>query len=170
MGPFMVMAHTFHGPDAARYAQALAIELRNRIGCRLTSYFLRFQPGHSNIRDVPPTAAPPMRSGEKVTAPERYRSYDEAAVLVGDCKTIDESEDVLKQVKKVRSTVVDGVPSIWTWRKGKGLSRAMLTTNPLVGSQELFPDQELVAGRAHAHARGPGRGRPRPGRRSIPRC
>ena len=32
-------------------------------------------------------------------------------------------------------------PSIWAWRKGKGLSRAMLTTNPLVATQQLFSAQ-----------------------------
>lgn len=152
-GPFMVMAHTFRGPDAARYAQALAMELRNQHGLPAYVYFLRFQPGHSNIRNVPPTAPPQVRSGENVVPPESFRSYDEAAVLVGDCKTIDDSEKVLHQVKKLRSAVLDGLPSIWTWRKGKGLTRAMLTTNPLVASQELFPAQER---RAHiaAQARG----------------
>ena len=28
-GPFMVIAHTFRGPDAVRWAQALAMELRS---------------------------------------------------------------------------------------------------------------------------------------------
>jgi hypothetical protein len=140
-GPFMVCAYTFRGPDAARYAQALAMELRGEHRLPAYVWYLRIQPGHSNIRNVPPTAPPPVRGGETVQAPEKYRSYDEAAVLVGDCKTIDESEDLLHKVKKVRSEVVDGLPSIWTWRKGKGLSRATLATNPLVPSQALFTAQ-----------------------------
>jgi hypothetical protein len=148
-GPFMVCAYTFRGPDAARYAQALAIELRNTHRLPAYVWYLRIQPGHSNIRNVPPTAPAPVRGGETVQAPEKYRSYDEAAVLVGDCKTIDESEDLLHRVKKVRSAVVDGLPSIWTWRKGKGLSRATLTTNPLVPNQSLFTAQDrMPAGRA----------------------
>ena len=85
----------------------------------------------------------------------RFRSTDEAAVLVGDCKTVDESEDMLKRVKKVRSTVLDGLPSIWSWRKGKGLSRAFLTTNPLVGSQELYPGPDRIKlGHVHGGAGG----------------
>lgn len=149
-GPFMVLAYTFRGPDALRFGQALAMELRSKYHMPAYVFSLRIQPGHSNIRDVPPTAQPEIRSDESVTAPERYRSYDEAAVLVGDCKSIDESEKVLHQVKKVRSEVVDGLPSIYNWRKGRGLSRAMLTTNPMVASQNLYPQQD--ADHAHQHA------------------
>lgn len=138
-GPFMVLAKTFQGPDAARYAQALAMELRSQHGLPAYVWYLRLQPGHSNIRNVPPTAPDYIRSGETIGPPERYRAYDEAAVLVGDCKTIDESEDLLHRVKKIHSVVVDGTPSLWKWKWRKGLSRAMLTTNPLRASQELYP-------------------------------
>jgi hypothetical protein len=144
-GPFMVLAHTFRGPDAARYAQALAMELRDEHALPAYVFFNRIQPGHSNIRNVPPTAPAHIQSSESMSAPESYRSYDEAAVLVGDCKTIDDSEKVLHQVKKIRSRTIDGVPTVFEWRKKKGLSRATLTTNPLVPSQELFPEQERVA-------------------------
>jgi hypothetical protein len=150
-GPFMVMAHTFRGPDAVRYAQALAIELRQKYNLPAYVFFLRFQPGHSNIRGVPPTAAPEVQSGEKITGPERYRMTDESCVLVGDCKTIDDSEKVLHQVKKLHSEVLDGVPSIWSWRKGKGLTRAHLTTNPLVASEDLF---SAPGSSGHGHGRG----------------
>jgi hypothetical protein len=149
-GPFMVLAYTFRGPDAVRYAQALAMELRSKHNLPAYIFSLRIQPGHSNIRNVPPTAPPEVRSDEAVTPPERYRAYDEAAVLVGDCKSIDESEKLLHRVKKIRSEVVDGLPSIYNWRKGKGLSRAMLTTNPMAASQHLFPQPD--AEHAHQHA------------------
>lgn len=144
-GPFMVLAYTFRGPDAARYAQALVMELRGKHRLPAYVWYLRIQPGHSNIRNVPPTAAMDVQGAEKVQGVETYRSYDEAAVLVGDCKTIDESEDLLHKVKKVRSEVVDGLPSIWTWRKGKGLSRATLTTNPMAPNQALYTAQGRVA-------------------------
>ncbi len=144
-GPFMVLAYTFRGPDAAKYAQALVMELRGKHRLPAYVWYLRIQPGHSNIRNVPPTAARDVQGSEKVQGAETYRSYDEAAVLVGDCKTIDESEDLLHKVKKVRSEVVDGLPSIWTWRKGKGLSRATLTTNPMAPNQALYTAQERVA-------------------------
>lgn len=141
-GPFMVLAKTFRGPDAARYAQALAMELRSQYGLPAYVWYLRFQPGRSNIRNVPPTAPDYVRSGETVAAPERYRAHDEAAVLVGDCKTIDESEDLLHQVKKLHSAVLDGTPSLWNFNWRKGLGRAMLTTNPLRANQELFPSKD----------------------------
>jgi hypothetical protein len=140
-GPFMVLAHTFRGPQAARYAQALAIELRTKHQLPAYVFSLRIQPGHSNIRNVPPTAPREIQSDESVTPPERFRVYDEAAVLVGDCKTIDDSEKLLYKVKHTHSDVLDGLPSIFSWRKGKGLSRAMLTTNPLVPTQQLYSAQ-----------------------------
>jgi hypothetical protein len=126
------------------------MELRSKYQLPAYVYFLRFQPGRSNVRNIPPTAPPEISSGrESITPPELYRTYDEAAVLVGDCKTIDDSEKVLHRVKKLRSEVLDGLPSIWAWRKGKGLNRAILTTNPLVASQDLFPAQEV---KEHVHS------------------
>lgn len=139
-GPFMVLAYTFRGPDAVRYAQALCIELRGK-GLPAYIFFLKMKPGNSNIRGVPPTAPDAIQSDENVTVPEKNRTWDEAAVLVGDCKTVDESEKVRYQVKHIHSNVIDGLPSIFKWKKQKGLSRATLTTNPLVPSQELFPQQ-----------------------------
>lgn len=154
-GPFMVLAHTFRGPQAVRYAQALAKELRG-MGMPAYIFFLRIQPGHANIRGVPPTAIDAVQGGENVVEPEKYRMYDEAAVLVGDCKSIDESEKVLYQVKHTRSVVLDGVPSIWKWRRSKGLGRAMLTTNPLVAAEDLYPadadGQHLPTQVAHGQA------------------
>lgn len=149
-GPFMVLAKTFRGPDAARYAQALAMELRSQHQLPAYVWYLRFQPGRSNIRNVPPTSPDYVRSGETVAAPERYRAHDEAAVLVGDCQTIDESEEILHQVKKIHSVVLDGTPSMWNWKWRKGLNRAMLTTNPLRASQELFPSKDS-SGQTIAH-------------------
>jgi hypothetical protein len=60
-------------------------------------------------------------------------------VLVGHCKSIDESEKVLHQVKKIHPKCLDQVPSILPWRKGQGLGRATLTTNPLAAAQNLYP-------------------------------
>jgi len=140
-GPFMVNAYVFRGPDATRYAQALAIELRRDFRLPAYIFHLKFQPGGSNIRGVPPTAPDHVRQ-PSLTAPENDRTYDEAAVLVGHCRSIDESEKVLHQVKKIHPKCLDGVPSILPWRKGHGLSRATLTTNPLAAAQNLYPGQE----------------------------
>ena len=74
----------------------------------------------SSAAGVPPTAAPHVRTGE-LAPPERYRSYDEAAVLVGNCKTIDESEKVLHQVKKIRPRCLDNHGEAFFHRTGHGI-------------------------------------------------
>lgn len=144
-GPFMVKAHVFHGPDSPRMAQALAMELRQ--GFKLDAYvfYLRFQPGRSNIRNVPPTAPDYIHEGQ-LSPPEGLRATDEAVVLVGNCKTVDEAEDLRDYVKKLHPRTLDGLPSIWNFRKGKGLKGATMTTNPYAASQHLFPGKELKHG------------------------
>jgi hypothetical protein len=142
-GPFMVNAHVFRGPDASRYAQALAIELRNEYRLPAYVFHLKFLPGRSLIRGVPPTAPAQVRAPH-LTEPEAGRAYDEAAVLVGNCKTIDDSEKVLHQVKKIHPKCLDKVPSIFPWRKGQGLKTATLTTNPLVAAQNIYPGKDGV--------------------------
>ncbi len=141
-GPFMVLAHTFRGPEATRYAHALALELRNRFHLPAYIFHARIKPGNSNIRKVQPTADHQIRNGI-ITEPEASRMYDEAAVLVGNCKSIDESQDLMKQVKKLHPVTLDGLPTIWTWRK-QGLKRAMMTTNPYVAAQYLYPGKKHV--------------------------
>ena len=87
----MVIAKTFRGPEAERFALALAMELRHDYG--LPAYILRHKdfPMRSMIRNVPPTAPAFMRKAN-LTEPEKVRSYDEAAVLVGNEKTLAGSE------------------------------------------------------------------------------
>ena len=137
-GPFMVSAHVFLGPDATRYALALVLELRRDYQLPAWIYYQKNQPLHSNIRNVPPTAPESIRQPD-LAMPERVRIYDEAAVLVGNCKTLDESEALLHRVKKIHPKCLDGMPTLMPWRKGIGLSRAMRTTNPYVPTQVLYP-------------------------------
>ncbi len=136
-GPFMVLAYTFQGEYADKYAQALAIELRVKHG--LPAYVLRTKdfPGKSMIRNVPPTA-PTGVFQPQVGLPEKLRTLDEAAVLVGDEKTLDDSEKLLHRVKKIRPICVDAIPNKWTHRKGDGLKRAIRTTNPYIPAEDLF--------------------------------
>jgi hypothetical protein len=141
-GPFMVMAHSFRGPDATKYAQALCIELKQKYGLPAYIWHAKIQPGHSNIRNIAPTA-PSEIPGNRVTDPEGRRMYDEAAVLVGNCVTEEESQKLWHRLKKLHCNTLDGLPSIYPWRK-KGLSRAWMTTNPLRASQELFPGSAAV--------------------------
>ena len=135
-GPFMVMAKTFRGPEAERFAVALVKELRQQFG--LPAYIVRTKdfPNRSNIRNVPPLAPEGIRQAN-LSDPERVRSYDEAAVLVGDCKSLDESEALWLRVKKLKPKCLNEIPTIFGWRTG--LSTAIRTTNPYVPTQNIYP-------------------------------
>ena len=142
-GPFMVLAYSFKGPDAPRQALALVLELRNKE--HLPAYILlpKKFPGKSNIRGVPPQA-PVFAMRDDVGLPELIRTLDEAAVLVGDEKTVKDATDLMKRVKKLHPVCIDGQPQMWQVRHGIGLSRAIRTTNPLVPAEDLFPRQPDV--------------------------
>jgi hypothetical protein len=143
IGPFLVLAKTFRGPNAERYALALVLELR-QMG--YPSYILRTRdfPARSNIRNIPPTA-PSAVNRAQVTMPERVRTYEEAAVLVGNEKTQKGAELLLCKVKKLRPRCLSGMPSIFPFQEG--LRKALRTTNPYVPAQDLFsaPPDPLVA-------------------------
>lgn len=135
-GPFMVLAKVFRGPDSERMALALCKELRQDF--KLPAYILRSKewPMKSNIRGVP-VQAPSMTTRAAITQPERIRILDEAAVLVGDEKTLMGSELLLHKVKKLRPKCLEGMPKLFAWRQG--LSHAIRTTNPYVPAQLLYP-------------------------------
>ncbi|HKM54755.1 MAG TPA: hypothetical protein VJY33_15205 [Isosphaeraceae bacterium] len=137
-GPFMVLAKTFRGkgPEVDRMALALAKELHDKYG--LPAYILRSKdfPGKSNIRGVPPTADREVVQAN-VQTPEKYRTYDEAAVLVGNVKTEKEAAALLHKVKKIKPECLSSMPSIFKWREG--LQTALRTTNPYVAAQYLYP-------------------------------
>lgn len=143
-GPFMVMAHSFTGPEAAKYAHIMALELRREYHLPAYVWLAKVQPMRSNIQQVQPTAPPHARNND-MAPPERFRVMDEAAVLVGNCKTIDESKELLKQVKKIRPTCLDSFPVMFQNRRGKGLNRAIMTTNPFAASQHLYPGGPVTA-------------------------
>lgn len=135
-GPFMVLAKVFRGPDSERMALALCKELRQDY--KLPAYILRSKewPMKSNIRGVP-VQAPSMTTRAAIKQPEQIRIHDEAAVLVGDEKTLQASEVLLHKVKKIKPKCLDGMPKLFAWREG--LSHALRTTNPYVPAQWLFP-------------------------------
>ena len=60
-------------------------------------------------------------------------------MLVGNEKTTKDAFDLMHKIKKLHPVCIDGVPQMWHVRKGKGLSRAITTTNPFVPAEELFP-------------------------------
>lgn len=144
-GPFMVTARVFRGPDATKFALALTKELRGTFHLPAYIFFLKIQPGGSNIRNVQPTSPREIPIG-MIGKPEEYRIYDEAAVLVGNCKTIDEAEKLMHKVKGLHPECLGKLPTIWQHRRGKGLKWAMVTANPLIPAQHLYP------GNGHGHA------------------
>jgi hypothetical protein len=143
VGPFMVLARVFRGPQAERMALVLVKELRNDF--HLPAYILRTKdyPGKSMIRGTPPTA-PSEVMAPNIKMPEKIRTFDEAAVLVGNEKTLADSEQLWKAVKKLKPKCIDDMSTPFPWRKG--LSAAIRTTNPYVPAQNLFarPKDRLV--------------------------
>ena len=135
-GPFMVLAKVFRGPDSQRLALALVKELRQEY--HLPAYILRDKdwPGRHNIRGIPPQADPRVVQAN-VKMPEKVRTYDEAAVLVGNEKTQKACEQLHHKVKKLKPKCLGGISSIFPWRDG--LSKAIRTTNPYVSAQDLYP-------------------------------
>jgi hypothetical protein len=72
-----------------------------------------------------------------IKMPEKIRTFDEAAVLVGNEKTTADSEKLWREVKKIKPKCLEGMSSPFPWRQG--LSTALRTTNPYVPAQLLFP-------------------------------
>src|SRR5262249_53399842 len=136
-GPFMVLAQVFRGVDAERMALALCKELRQEYN--LPAYILRSKefPMKSYIRGTP-VQAPSETMKAAIKLPERIRIQDEAAVLVGNEKTEQGTEELLHRVKKIQPNCLQGMPKLYPWRR-VNLSRAIRTTNPYVPAQWLFP-------------------------------
>ncbi len=135
-GPFMILAKQFRGPDSEKMALALCLELRNEFG--LPAYILRTKdfPMRSYIRGTPPTA-PSVTMKSTIKLPERIRTHDEAAVLVGNEKTEAATEILLNKVRKLNPKCLTHMTPIYPWRTG--LMHATRTTNPYVPAQHLYP-------------------------------
>jgi hypothetical protein len=135
-GPFMVLARVFRGVDAERMALALVKELREQY--HLPAYIVRLKdfPGKSLMRGTPPTV-PSNVMQPNIKMPEKVRTFDEAAVLVGDEKTLAGSEKLWRQVKKIKPECLKKMSTPFLWRDG--LSQAYRTTNPYVPAQNLYP-------------------------------
>lgn len=72
-----------------------------------------------------------------VKLPEKIRTIDEAAVLVGDEKTQASQEKLWRDVKKLQPKCLEHIPSPFPWRRG--LATAIRTTNPFIPAQNLYP-------------------------------
>jgi hypothetical protein len=135
-GPFMVLARVFRGPDAEKMALALVKELRFKY--HLPAYILRTKdfPGKSLMRGTPPTV-PSQVMKPDIKMPEKIRTYDEAAVLVGDEKTLAGSEKLWQEVRKIKPDCLSQMSTPFGWRDGLG--KSYRTTNPYVPVQLLYP-------------------------------
>lgn len=135
-GPFMVMARVFRGVDAERLALALTKELRNEF--HLPAYILRTKdmPGKSLIYGTPPTA-PAAMMAPNIKMPEKVRTFDEAAVLVGNERTLAAQEKLFKYVRTLKPKCLDGMSKLLPWRSA--LCYAYRTTNPYAPAQTLYP-------------------------------
>jgi hypothetical protein len=122
-GPFMVMAMVFRGPEAEKMALALCKELRHDPG--LPAYILRSKDAF------------PMRGNAVANPPGAVRHHEEVAVLVGDEKTKEATEILLKKVKSLQPKCLNDMPRTWTYQHGIGLSRALRTTNPYLSPGRL---------------------------------
>ena len=90
-GPFMVLARVFRGPDSQRMAIALCKELRTEFGLPAYIFRKKENPGGSLVRGVPPTVPSEVKSTD-IKMPEKIRTFDEAAVLVGNERTTADQE------------------------------------------------------------------------------
>ncbi len=135
-GPFMVLARVFRGVDAERMALALVKELRNEY--KLPAYILRTKdfPGKSLMRGTPPTVPSNVMKPD-IKMPEKIRTFDEAAVVVGNEKTLEGSRKLLQEVRKIKPNCLQKMSTPFLWREG--LSQAYRTTNPYVPVQNLYP-------------------------------
>jgi hypothetical protein len=135
-GPFMVLARVFRGVDAERMALALVKELRTEY--HLPAYILRTKdyPGKSLMRGTPPTV-PSNTMQPNIKMPEKIRTFDEAAVLVGNEKTLAGSEKLWQDVRKIKPACLNKMSTPFVWREG--LSKSYRTTNPYVPVQLLYP-------------------------------
>ena len=135
-GPFMVLARVFRGVDAERMALALVKELRSQYN--LPAYVLRTKdfPGKSLMRGTPPTV-PSNVMTPNIKMPEKVRTFDEAAVLIGNEKTLADQKKLWHQVRKIKPECLQKMATPFHWRDGLGQSYR--TTNPYVPAQNLFP-------------------------------
>jgi hypothetical protein len=135
-GPFMVLARVFRGPNSQRMAVALCKELRTEYGLPAYIFRKKENPGGSLIRGVPPTV-PSQINSTNVKMPEKIRTFDEAAVLVGNERTLADQERLWRDVKKLKPACLEKMSSPFPWRVG--LSTAIRTTNPYIPAQNLYP-------------------------------
>jgi hypothetical protein len=135
-GPFMVLARVFRGVDAERMALALVKELRQQHN--LPAYILRTKdfPGRSLLRGTPPTVPSGVMAPD-IKMPEKIRTFDEAAVLIGNEKTLADQEKLWHVVRKIKPDCLKKMSSPLWWRDG--LTKSYRTTNPYVPAQNLYP-------------------------------
>lgn len=151
-GPFMVLAKTFRGPDAERFAIALAKELRTEFS--LPAYILRTRDlANRGLVRKPGPGVPAGQAEANAGNPKKNRAFEECAVLVGNEKSLKASDELLHRVKRLQPKCLDALPHAWNNRRH--LKGAIRTTNPYVPATDLFPrKREKVVIEAKPEAQG----------------
>ena len=119
-GPYLVLAHIFHGKGAERDALALAEELETKHGLSARVY-------HVKRRGVSPTTKGPQKGST-------------VAVLVGDAKSVKHAKQTLQRVKQIAPKSLAGVAT-----GPKDLRRAVLTANPLTAISPYRPFRQYAS-------------------------
>ncbi|MHC4403077.1 MAG: hypothetical protein ACYTG0_25735 [Planctomycetota bacterium] len=159
-GPWMIMACTFSGEQAERQAHELVIELRKRYKLEAYTYNKRF-----DLEDRQYGLGWTPRGERKTMKHVKYRDqpaeFDEVAVLVGNYRSVDDSE-AQATLKKIKYTEPDclkldrdkptsrtlaalrlmqkTVLSVGNPKKKRGpMGHALITTNPLAPKDYFAP-------------------------------
>ena len=133
------------GLSRSALALVLCKELRTEYGLPAYIFRKKLYPGGSNIRGVAPTVPSQVLKSD-LKMPERIRTYDEAAVLVGNEKTLADQERLWRKVKQIDPTCLQKMSTPFPWRHG--LITAPAHHEPLGASPVPFSAQ---AGQADDH-------------------
>ena len=93
------------------------------------------------IRVKPPQAAGEVRPPD-VKSPDKIRTIDEAAVLVGNEKDTSGQEKLWREIKKMQPKCLEQMPPVFPWRRG--LATAIRTTNPYGRAEIFMPRAEQI--------------------------
>jgi hypothetical protein len=153
-GPWMIMAHSFAGPEADKQARDLVLELRSKYKLPAYTYHMKFEFGETTGRGVDRFGGVPKMkycAGDKA---------EETAVLVGDFQSINDpaAQQTLQDIKYMHPSCMEGGlaakadASATTWqsiqqyfnpkdpKKQRGaMAQAFVSNNPLLPKDYYNP-------------------------------
>jgi hypothetical protein len=104
-GPWMIIAHTFHGENAEKQAQKLVHELRNKH--KLPAYSFKKRYDYTGVEQGKGFS---RNGGPKMMKYQSAEIYDEVAVLVGDFDRVDDprAARTLQKIKYLQPESIRG--------------------------------------------------------------